>query len=508
MYILVYSLLIAPLEAITGVLPRYTFDLKSSPTTARETFTNGDWYLHGNGIASKNCFMLSTSSPDRGTILFHKYPIVSNDLTIEFAIDVKGTTTQPLEQGFAFWYSHRNLTETDDWENLFLKDKDRMMTPGWSNHVSRLAGRRLFMNSAQFDGIGVILSPTLQNSAGVKIISPTITLVSNDGRDFKTQFEEVPIEGTSKQFQFRNAGELVIKLILTQTSAEIWAQTNPNSKTDHTLMAKIDNRNAPPDGRGYIGFSAATGHPIGNPPEMPDMVRITKLSVRNNDASKAGQDPQMPPLKTTTLTTTVSTGTPAPGEDDFDEVTGRAVGDGGHRGDKIHERSLHKDEREGTRALKTLSETILQLVFETEPQRQNLRKMISNIEKRVGFMETTLNKLKTEINASTGQDLDAKYDVIRQELMDLTRLSEVEGNERRTKINKLQHTVKTIHKDGEKKLDKEMQELHERNQEILDSIDSGHQGGLIMACIACMLILIAGIILYQKFASWEKRHIL
>lgn len=500
--------------AIVGVLPRHSFNLETG--VARNTFLEGDWNLQGNGIPVKTSLILSTNSSDRGTVLWHNYPVLSNDFEVEFIFDVIGLDRpESIGQGFAFWYVAQNASASF-WEIPF-SEKTRMTETGdWAGYMHSVMGQRIFMGDAKFEGVCVAFTPTVNEvTPGEGQYDPNISLMYNNGQEKKMPVQHFANE-SSKKVNYRNVGKLLGKIIIKPDKLEVWMQ-NPINKSSHDLIGSINGISLKPGG--YVGFTAATGKgpklinpgtgnvPVDYTRYRPDRIKLYTFQVTNKDPNQEGEA-NLPPLQKQTATTTVaptSTGTPA---DLVDQMFNEGVVEKGKQ-DVVHTHSKHAGERKEAELLRELAAQLFKLIMESEPQRLQLRRLILNIQRRLDSMEATVEELKTEINASTGHDLDKEFDNLRRELMSLSTFAKSEGDSRIEHLKNLDQTVKTLDLgEGAANPDDMFGSIHGDAFKIVEDIDSGSKWLYILAGCCIAFICILGIMIYQKFTSWEKKHIL
>ena len=135
-----------------------------------------------------------------------------------------------------------------------------------------------------------------------------------------------------------------------------------------------------------------------------------------------------------------------------------------------------------------------------------------------------------EINTRTGHNLDAEFDSLKQELVQLSNAAATENEKRQTSLESLQTDLDTLHSSdpfgfssmknkrsarerdrlatSKEEMNFHISELKRTHEKVLASLAGGGNTTFYLSMAAIVLILLAGLFLWQKFAKWEKKHIL
>jgi len=180
--------------------------------------------------------------------------------------------------------------------------------------------------------------------------------------------------------------------------------------------------------------------------------------------------------------------------------------------DILHETSAFRDHRGESDAIKALTDMVFKLVVESQPLQTQMTTAVKALEKRLSVMEKSFEALKAELNKNSGKNLDAEFDAMKKELLTLSQYASTETKARNAKLESLHKDMAHVHKSstifGPGHIDKHLSALEESNQKTIETLQSGSRNMFMVSLIAIIFIVIAGLALYQKFRSWEHKHIL
>lgn len=174
--------------------------------------------------------------------------------------------------------------------------------------------------------------------------------------------------------------------------------------------------------------------------------------------------------------------------------------------DLLYEHSAHKAHRDESDAIHDLTNMVMKLVVETPAIRNEMEKTITGLTDRVTALEKVFVDLKGEINQRTGHDLDKEFADIKDELFSLSSVANEDTAARTEKLKTLSTDLQKIKQGPE--MDHHLERLTQTHNKVLETLNSGHRWSFMISCVAIVLILFAGLALYQKFRKWEKKHIL
>eukprot|EP00397_Hematodinium_sp_SG-2012_P005613 GEMP01005634.1.p1 GENE.GEMP01005634.1~~GEMP01005634.1.p1 ORF type:complete len:479 (+),score=99.69 GEMP01005634.1:156-1592(+) len=444
-----------------------------------------DWTIWGNCIPGRNAFGLQASVANRASLFFSKYPIESNDIQLEFSFRVTGPPESTRRQGFAFWYVHDDVGKNTGFQSIFMAS-EILAERGDISHFLDSSGYGLMGYKAAFDGIGVVFnnveSDDPQRRSSYK---PTISLLINKGKKHLSLDAGIKIP-----FDFRNKGMLKARLRLAPNKITLFVQKaetgeTSNEQVEFMQVAEVTDVNVRP--HGYIGWSALSGPEPLSVAGDADRIQLGSFSVDNLDSAQQGI-PEMPALHKFNTT--------------------------GHH-DVLREHSPHKDQRLEGDAIQKLTNTVLKLIFETEPLKQEMKVSIELLSKRVTALEKTLKSLKMTINQKTGHDLDKEFAQVKSELLSLSKVAKEGMDSRRENLENIHSTIaqnldlESKHRGGAREaVEKQLSTVSLANQSVIAQLDHGHRSTFIMLCVAVAVIAIAGMFLYNKFRSLEKKRIL
>jgi len=431
-----------------------------------------DWFLGGSMIPSQKTVVMSPGVPGRLGLLWHKFPLLTNDFEIALTLQVKAPEKDTAKDAhFAFWYVNENATQAQEKVAAeFMHNQDEMIRNTWGSALIS-QGFNLIGYRGLYDGLGVFFAETAR--IGESGNEPCIVGLVNDGKT-DVQNSDLGQKPGVLRFNWKSGKEVTVKIRVQPTKATIELEGGVKQEVAQAFKAG-----------GYIGLSAFGGmkgsHDL---KEKSSFVELKTMTVTNMDTSSKGED------------YTRATPTEKPKDED--------------RVDVLHEQSSFKDHRAESDAIKELTNMVFKLVVESQPMRAQVTTAIESITKRLTLLEKTFETIKTELNKKTGHDLSQEFEDIKKELSTLSSVASTESQEKHKKLDALHQDISTVHKaaSAPDKIDKHIDKLTQSTQRTLDSLTNEHQKMFGVSIAAIAFIIIAGLSLYNKFRCWEKKHVL
>eukprot|EP00929_Paragymnodinium_shiwhaense_P075456 TRINITY_DN38579_c0_g1_i1.p1 TRINITY_DN38579_c0_g1~~TRINITY_DN38579_c0_g1_i1.p1 ORF type:complete len:509 (+),score=157.70 TRINITY_DN38579_c0_g1_i1:36-1562(+) len=423
------------------------------------------WSLAGAVIPSMQSLVLNPGVPNRVGMLWHRYPVLTNDFEVNLKFTVKAPEKRTAtEEGFAFWYVYENGTAAQQPVTKdFVENQEAMIANTW-DYAMQASGFHLVGYRSQFDGLGVVFSSDAEGNAVAQA-------AHNDGK------KDLKLGAVSESsLKFDRTKEVAVKIRVQKTSAKV--DIEGHGSIDVTADFKAG---------GYVGISAYGGKKaaFNATDERADFVELWDFSMFNHDASQEGE--KLPEKSA-----------PAPAKTAEE------------KSDVLADASSFKDHRAESEAIKELTNMVFKLVVETQPQRAQLTSAIEAFGKRITAMEETFENLKKEIDKKTGHKLGEEFDAIKRELTSLSDVASAETQERHKRLDSLHEDISDVHKTASSpdNIDHHLSKLTESNQRTLDQMSTEHQKMFGVSIAAIAFVVIGGLSLYNKFRCWEKKHIL
>jgi ribosomal protein L29 len=403
-------------------------------------------------------------------------------LTNNFEVDFEFVDTGPnpvtvSDGGFAFWYVYEDAAQAQlNISKEHLHSQDHVTANLWMSAM-RTSGFRLLGYRSQFDGLGIIFSNNRTiDEDGTKGANPVITCIVNEGIRPYSLWRGIPT-ADAKKINYRDGKEMKVNVRVEPTGVKIKFNGG-----DEMSIQK------PMKSGGYIGFTTYTGNKGDpSPQEKSDFIVMKKIDTKNHDGSSKGEN-------VPTVAPTEKPAAPAEKED------------------ILHETAAFRDHRGESDAIKALTDMVFKLVVESQPLQTQMTTAVKALEKRLSVMEKSFEALKAELNKNSGKNLDAEFDAMKKELLTLSQYASTETKARNAKLESLHKDMAHVHKSstifGPGHIDKHLSALEESNQKTIETLQSGSRNMFMVSLIAIIFIVIAGLALYQKFRSWEHKHIL
>lgn len=447
------------------------------------------WWNAGASIPLENHIVLTPSVSDRFGAQWHKYPLLTNDFEVSFTVVVKPPKDGVLpvnDQGFAFWYVYENVTQAMG-EDLTRKSSEvtnHLVANGWG----------LFGYRNQFKGLGVIFSNNKKGaSEGVTEFKPSVSMILNDGTRKVVLPGDVPTQFGS-YWNFRN-GNLHIKLRVQPSG--VLLEGRQDSSKDWIKLGEIRSDKLPKkiEAGGFIGFTGMiAADKVGAPKSgfgQHDTVLIDNLVVKNMDLSQKGEE-------------TLAAAASAP----------KGVADIKHS-EFLHDHSDVGVERAEGNAIKKFSQMLFKFISETEPQKKAMMSAISTLSAKLVVMERSVKKLKEEIVALSGHDMDADYEAMKRELSALSSKAVSDAAVKSKQFQSLKSEIETSldNKAAAKRAStaqvvKAFHEVDLKARELKSQVASRGSYLVYIALVCLVLVIAAGLALQAKLKRWEKKHLL
>lgn len=446
------------------------------------------WWNAGASIPLEKHIVLTPSVSDRFGAQWHKYPLLTNDFEASFTVNVKPPLSGAIpanDQGFAFWYVYDNVTSTMPADIL---DKGTEVISALKSR-----GYGLFGYKNQFHGFGVVFSnnkkgPTPDSTE----FKPSVSIVVNDGSrniavpgDIPTQF------GAYWNYRTQN---LQVKVRVQKRSIVVEGKSE-NTK-NWVKLGEVPSDKMPMDitTGGYIGFtgSIAADVPGGTKSSygQHDAVMIDNVVLTNMDSRQTGEE--------------IVTPDPDVGQNSQEKHS-----------EFLHDKSDEGVERAEGLAIKKFSAILFKFISETEPQKKAMMSAISSLSSKLVGMERAVKKLKDEIVALSGHDMDADYAKMKDEL---AALSGQAANKAEAKKKQFENLKSEIENSIESKMHAKRassaqvaRTLHEADSKARDlkaQVASRGSFTLYIALFCLVAVVVAGVALQAKLRRWEKKHLL
>ena len=446
------------------------------------------WWNAGASIPLENHIVLTPSVSDRFGAQWHKYPLLTNDFEASFTVVIKppaGSSVPPNDQGFAFWYVYENVTQAmgEDLTRRSSEITTHLNSNGWG----------LFGYRNQFKGLGVIFSNNKKGATeGSTEFKPSISILVNDGTRKVTLPGDVPSQFGS-YWNYRN-GNLHIKLRVQPSG--ILLEGKQDSSKDWIKLGEVRSDKLPMklSPGGYIGFTGmVAADKIGTSKTsfgQHDTVLIDNVVLKNMDASQKGEEQ--------VASTPVSEKSEESKHSDF-----------------LHDHSELGVERAEGNAIKKFSQMLFKFISETEPQKKAMMSAISTLSAKLIVMERSVKKLKEEIVALSGHDMDADYERMKRELAALSSKAVSDAALKTKHFQSLKSEIETsldskaaAKRASTAQVVKAFHEVDLKARELKTQVAS--RGSYLMyVALACLVLVVAaGLALQAKLKRWEKKHLL
>lgn len=440
-----------------------------------------DWFLAGTAIPSTEHVILTPGVPQRVGLMWHKFPLLTNNFEVEFAFVDRGENpTSVSDNGLAFWYVYENATEAQmSISKDHLHSQEHVTANLWMSAM-RAKGFHLLGYRSQFDGLGVFFCNSNATEPGEsRQATPVVSAIVNEGiRPYKL-WRGIPTRSAQK-VDYRDGKETTVNIRVEPASVTV--KINGGLEIPKIQISK------PMKAGGFIGFSTHSGMKGSpDPKERGDYIAIKRLAITNHDTSQKGET--VPDR-------------PKPAKED--KPTDKE--------DLLHETSSFKDHRGESDAIKELTNMVFKLVVESQPLRTEMSNAISSISRRMTTMEQQFKQLKEDLDKTSGHKLDAEFDAMKKELVSLSQYASSETKERHSKLDTLHKDISQVHKAssifGPDHIDKHLSQLEEGHKRTLENLKGEHQKMFGVSIAAIAFIVIAGLSLYNKFRCWEKKHVI
>jgi hypothetical protein len=481
-------LLIVNASRAQKVMETHTFDKEID----HPTFLSR-WWNFGAAIPLENHIVLLPSVADRFGSQWHKYPVLTDDFEATFTVGVKvpsGGKLPPNDQGFAFWYVYENVT--DIFPTEFMEDASdvtgRLKNQGWG----------LFGYKSRFNGLGVFFSNQKRGSTeGTAEFKPSVSMLVNDGTKTVVLPTDIPTQYGS-YWNFRS-GDLHVRLRVKKRSVLLEGRQDVNK--GWIKLGELTSDKIPMNlvSGGYIGFSGLIS--ADKPGQTPsqygdhDTVLIDNVVLRNMDPNQRGEE-------------SVTVAPESQSEEDKQEQMKQ-------RAEILHDKSEEGVERAEGMAIKKFSQVLFKFISETEPQKKAMMSAISTLNGKLTVMEKAVKKLKEEIVALSGHDMDADYEKMKAELSELSSkaMSNVVSKKKqfesiKSEIENSIQAKANAKKSSTANVVKTLHDVDTKARDLKKQVASRGSFTLYVALICVVLVVFAGLALQAKLKRWEKKHLL
>jgi hypothetical protein len=391
------------------------------------------------------------------------------------------------EQGFAFWYVYENVTAVmpNDLVHGAADVSSRMAAKGWG----------LFGYKNQFTGLGLFFSNNRRGSTpGSTEFKPSVSVVVNDGSRSIVFPGDIP-SSFGSYWDYRNK-PLLVRMRVRPTSILIEARAENGRdwlKLGEVPADKMAMKIRP---GGYIGFTSfvAADKPGQTPPSQfghHDAVHIHHVTLTNMDTRQTGEE-------------TIAKPAPAAAE----KPAAAAA-------EFLHDKSGAGVERAEGKAIRTLSRMIFKLISETEPLKKSMTSAVASLMTRLSSMERSIKKLKEEIVALSGHDMDAEFESMKKELTKMSNKAQSEVAAKREDIAQLKSQIDSSidssankKKNSAERVVQTLSQADSKARELKNQVAARGSTTLYIAIFCLVLVVAAGVALQAKLKRWEKKHLL
>ena len=450
------------------------------------------WWNAGASVPLENHIVLLPSVTDRFGAQWHKYPLLTDNFEVSFTVVIKppeSGSNPPNDQGFAFWYVYENVSSVmpPEFTQSAADVSVRLRSHGWG----------LFGYRNQFKGLGVFFSNIKRGSAeGISEFKPSVSMLANDGTTAVSVPMSIPTPHGS-YWNFRN-GNLHVRVRVQKRSVILEGRQDTSKPWIKLGELPADKIPMDLESGGYIGFTGQISEdkPGGSAPSKfgdHDQVLIDNVVLRNMDESQKGEETiEMAPTKIVN-----------------EEEQKR------QRSEFLHDKSEEGVERAEGMALKKFSQVLFKFISETEPQKKAMMSAVTTLSGKLGVMERAVKKLKEEIVALSGHDMDADYEQMKAELSQLSSKALGDVASKKKQLDSLKSEIESSiqSKTASKRASaahvvKTLSDVDAKARDLKQQIANRGSYTLYIALISVVLVVIAGIALQAKLKRWEKKHLL
>lgn len=433
-----------------------------------------EWLLAGTVIPTGKSIFLQPGTPHRGGVIWNQFPLLTNDFEVKLGVRaVKPPASRPPHsdplnhEGFALWYTYENVSDTTvyDLTAMHAHGQQELIDGSWSNAFTA-AGNDLFGYRSKFDGFGVIFSS--------HDTTPSVIALSNDGKESKTTLSAASTDIIS--FDWRTGEEITATLRCKPDGAVV--EIPGQGKVE----LKVGCRSG-----GFLGITVWGGlKRTQDNHETSTVIELNRIEVNNFDAKAVGEELH-----------------------EVKEVVDPKTMEAG-REDVLHESSAFKEHRQESDEIKNLINMVFKLVVETQPVREQMSKALDTLGKRITTMETSFTELKSELDKKTGHHLEEEFSALKKELTSLSSVATKETHERHKRLEELHTDIQGAGKSAGSTADlgKHLTKMADSHTKVIENLESTGTRMFGVSIAAISFIVVAGLSLYQKFRSWEKKHVL
>ncbi len=361
----------------------------------------------------------------------------------------------------------------------------RMAAQGWG----------LFGYKNQYTGLGLFFSNTRRGSSpGSTEFKPSVSVIVNDGSRSVSFPSDIP-SSFGSYWDYRNV--VLVVRVRVKASGGVLVEARPDNSRDFLKLAEItaDKMSMKLKAGGYLGFTGYVGaDKLGGPVSKygaHDAVHIHHVTVSNWDARQTGEDviSKVVPVK--------------------DETKQKLSSD------FLHDRSEQGIERAEGKAIRTLSRMIFKLISETEPLKKSMSSAVVGLTSKLLSMEKSVKKLKEEIVALSGHDMDAEFESMKNELTVMSSKAKSEVAAKRQDMEQLKSQLDSSidssankKKASSAKVAETLTQADSKAKELKNQVASRGSMTLYIAILCLVLVVAAGLALQAKLKKWEKKHLL
>ena len=124
-------------------------------------------------------------------------------------------------------------------------------------------------------------------------------------------------------------------------------------------------------------------------------------------------------------------------------------------------------------------------------------------------MEKAWRDLNREIENKNDHKLGSEFQSIKDELSTMSKTASMDTSIRKQKLESLHKDLHSVGKAAEKdNLDVHLKLLTQASERTEQNMDSEHKRMFGVSIAVVAFVLVSGLLLYNKFRLWEKKHVL
>lgn len=427
-----------------------------------------DWWMTGTVVPTKTTLTIQPGVPNRQGMMWSMAPVPSDDFEVNAELSVRTPENMEsgFEEGFALWYVYENATAAQE-QIAFdeLCNQEAIMSRRWIKKMYS-AGFNLLGYRPKFNGFGLFF---IDSASG-----PVVSTIANKG-DQPIMFrlkQDFPNSRTVGKYDDGTPFHVNLRFKGGNVKVDF------HGALSYSWDVPFDVRSG-----GYFGITSSGGRKKSAISVAPcKTVKLHDLTILSHDKQYQLERAKPPPA-------------PKKDPEDMEDI--------------LRESSERKDFRKEGEAIEALINIAFKLIMETAPQQNRINAAIETMKKKLEVMEQAFQQLQEEVDIKAGHHIIDDFKKIKDEISHLS-VAATDGHKQH------QETLDLLHQDissvqtasSHSNLDDHLNKVTESHQRTLNTLTSGHQQTFGVSVLAIVLVMVAGLALYNKFRSWEKKHVL